>query len=120
MSRSYKHNFYIKEHAHCGSNKWRKRRANHIVRQYHKLNVHDARELWRLENMESIDEDWLVFFKQSLILRDERHYNKMMNAFENVTPNKTYKKMYESWNISDYKVKFDGRDIKRNYKYLFK
>lgn len=104
MSRSYKHNFYIKEHAHCGSNKWRKRRANHVVRNYHKLNVHDARELWRLENMETI----------------ERHYNKMMNAFENVTPNKTYKKLYESWDISDYRCAFDGRDIKNYYKYLFK
>lgn len=116
MTRSRRHTPIAKDTDHCGSNKRGKRMANHKVRKYNKLNIDDVRELWMLDNDESIDDDWLPFIGLKEIERNDKHYSRIVDKIRIPPSNKSYKKVFESWDISDYSFWIS----KDNWKYMRK
>ena len=102
MSHSVRHTLIVKDTNHCGSNKQDKRRANHKVRRFNKPHIDDVRELWKLDNDE-VDGD--------------AYYSFISAKVDSIASNKGYKKIFESWNISDYKFRLE-KGHKHNFKYM--
>lgn len=117
MSRSVRHTLIVKDTNHCGSNKQDKRLANHKVRKFKKPHIDDVRELWKLDNVESIDEDQLDFLGEDFIMKEDAYYCFISAKVDSIASNKGYKKIFESWNISDYKFRLE-KGHKHNFKYM--